>query len=122
VDKGGGSAGEEGERRGGRQDIDRDIDRVALLGDPARRALYTYVTRQADYVSRDQAAAAVGIARGLAAFHLDKLAADGLLEVAYKRPPGRGGPGAGRPAKMYRRSLSQVNVTLPQRDYEMLSR
>jgi len=102
--------------------MDRDIERVALLGDPARRALYMYVTRQADYVSRDQAAAAVGIARGLAAFHMDKLAADGLLEVAYKRSPGRVGPGAGRPAKLYRRSRRQVNVTLPRRDYEMLSR
>jgi len=118
----GSTTGQHGQPAVRRQDIDRDIERVALLGDPARRALYTYVTRQADYVSRDQAAAAVGIARGLAAFHLDKLAADGLLEVSYKRPPGRGGPGAGRPAKMYRRSLSQVNVTLPQRDYEMLSR
>lgn len=103
-------------------DTDRDIERVALLGDPARRALYAYVTRQGDYVSRDQAAAAVGIARGLAAFHLDKLADDRLLEVVYKRPPGRVGPGAGRPAKLYRRSRSQVNITLPQRNYEMLSR
>src|SRR5262249_8272059 len=118
----GSTTGQHAEPAPGRQDMDRDIERVALLGDPARRALYMYVTRQADYVSRDQAAAAVGIARGLAAFHLDKLAADGLLEVAYKRSPGRVGPGAGRPAKLYRRSRSQVNVTLPQRDYEMLSR
>jgi predicted ArsR family transcriptional regulator len=122
VNEPGSATGQHAEPAARRQDIDRDIERVALLGDPARRALYTYVTRQADYVSRDQAAAAVGIARGLAAFHLDKLAADGLLEVAYKRPPGRAGPGAGRPAKLYRRSRSQVNVTLPQRDYEMLSR
>jgi len=121
VNEPGGTTGQHAEPAAG-QDIDRDIERVALLADPARRALYTYVTRRADYVSRDQAAAAVGIARGLAAFHLDKLAADGLLEVAYKRPPGRVGPGAGRPAKVYRRSRSQVSVTLPQRDYETLSR
>ena len=86
-----------------------------------RRALYAHVARRGDFVGRDQAAAAVGIARGLAAFHLDKLAQEGLLEVVYRRPPGRAGPGAGRPAKLYRRSRQQVSITLPRRDYEMLS-
>jgi predicted ArsR family transcriptional regulator len=106
----------------GRHDIDRDIERLAVLEDQARRALYGYVTRQGDFVSRDQAASAIGIARGLAAFHLDKLADEGLLEVVYRRPPGRAGPGAGRPAKLYRRSRHQINITLPPRNYEMLAR
>ena len=53
---------------------------------------------------RDQAAADLGIARSVAAFHLDKLADLGLLEVEFRRPPGRAGPGAGRPAKLYRRT------------------
>ncbi|HEX8933776.1 MAG TPA: hypothetical protein VF788_06220 [Pseudonocardiaceae bacterium] len=37
-----------------------------------------------------------------------------LLDVSYQR---RTGPGAGRPAKLYRRSPHQVAVSLPQRRY-----
>lgn len=102
-------------------EFDREIERLALLEDPVRRALYTHVARQPDYVGRDEAARAVGISRGLAAFHLDKLAGEGLLEVVYRRPAGRAGPGAGRPAKLYRRSPDQVSISLPPRDYELLA-
>jgi predicted ArsR family transcriptional regulator len=101
--------------------FDREIERLALLEDPVRRALYRYVVRQGDYVGRDEAAAALGIARGLAAFHLDKLADENLLEFTYRRPEGRTGPGAGRPAKLYRRSGQQVSISLPHRDYELLA-
>jgi predicted ArsR family transcriptional regulator len=101
--------------------MDREIERLALLEDPVRRALYQHVVRQADYVGRDQAAGAIGVSRSLAAFHLDKLAEEGLLEITYRRPPGRNGPGAGRPAKLYRRSRQQVSVNLPPRDYELLA-
>jgi len=72
-------------------------------------------------VSREDAARAVGIGRGLAAFHLDKLAEEGLLETIYRRPAGRTGPGAGRPAKLYRRSQKQVTVSVPPRDYELIA-
>lgn len=105
-----------------RSDFDRRIELLALLEDPMRRSLYAYVVKQADYVSRDEAAGAVGIGRGLAAFHLDKLAEEGLLETIYRRPAGRVGPGAGRPAKLYRRSQTQVSVSLPPRDYELIAR
>jgi predicted ArsR family transcriptional regulator len=57
-----------------------------------------------DPVGRDAVAARVGVGRTLAAFHLDKLAAAGLLTISFARPPGRTGPGAGRPAKLYRRA------------------
>lgn len=105
----------------GRASFDRDIERLALLVDPVRRALYRHLVRRGDYVSRDEAAAALAIARGLAAFHLDKLADDGLLEVTYQRPEGRSGAGAGRPAKLYRPSRQQISVTVPSRDYELLA-
>ncbi|HSR25291.1 MAG TPA: transcriptional regulator, partial [Candidatus Eisenbacteria bacterium] len=101
--------------------LDREIARLALLEDPVRRALYEHIARQTDYVGRDEAASAVGVSRGLAAFHLDKLAEEDLLEVTFRRPPGRAGPGAGRPAKLYRRSRQQVSVYLPPRDYELLA-
>jgi len=104
-----------------RSRFDREIERLALLEDPVRRALYTHVVRQGGYVGRDEAATALGIARSLAAFHLDKLADEGLVEFIYRRPQGRTGPGAGRPAKLYRRSRQQVSISLPHRDYELLA-
>jgi predicted ArsR family transcriptional regulator len=42
----------------------------------------------------------------------------GLLEAEYRRLTGRTGPGAGRPAKLYRRAGGDVYVSLPPRDYE----
>ncbi|MGH7538457.1 MAG: helix-turn-helix transcriptional regulator [Gemmatimonadales bacterium] len=98
------------------------MGRIAALADPVRRALYFYVARAAGAVSRDQAARGVRIARPLAAFHLDKLVAQGLLEASYRRLTKRRGPGAGRPAKLYRRSGRQVTVSLPPRDYELAAR
>ena len=103
-------------------DFDAQVAGVAALGDPVRRALYRYVVAQAGPVNRDQAAAGVGVPRHVAKFHLDKLEADGLLEVEFSRPPGRGGPGAGRPAKLYRRSSRELAVSLPERRYDLVGR
>src|SRR4029453_9132537 len=83
---------------------DRDLAAIALLHDPVRRALYGHVVAAGGEVSRNQAAEAVGGQRGLAAFHLDKLVEAGLLEAAFRRLGDRRGPGAGRPAKLYRRA------------------
>lgn len=99
--------------------LERNIAALGLLYDPVRRALYRYVAAQPHEVSRNEAAEALGIQRSLAAFHLDKLVEAGLLEVAARRRlGGRGGPGAGRPAKLYRRTASQHTLTLPPRQYE----
>lgn len=98
------------------------VDAVSLLGEPVRRRLYDYVVAQDDAVSREQAAKAVGIKRPLAAFHLDKLAEEGLLEVEFRRLSEKKGPGAGRPAKLYRRSSQEVSVSLPHREYELAAR
>ena len=92
---------------------------LSALDDPTRRGLYDYVCAQGRPVGRDEAATAVGIARTLAAYHLDKLAAEGLLTVTYERRSGRTGPGAGRPAKLYRRAASEHAVTVPPRQYEL---
>ena len=102
---------------------DRRIERLASLADPVRRTLYDVVAQRApDPVSRDEAAEAAGVRRGLAAFHLDKLVASGLLEPIYRRLSGRAGPGAGRPAKLYRRSQESLEVSLPERRYELLAK
>ena len=91
---------------------------VAALGDPLRRRLYRFVGDQDHAVSRDEAAAAVRIARSAAAFHLDRLVEEGLLEVEFRRLTGRQGPGAGRPAKLYRRARQEIALSLPARRYE----
>src|SRR6185436_682791 len=98
---------------------DDALDRLAPLADPVRRSLYAFVVAQPEAVDRDTAAAGVGIGRPLAAFHLDRLAAAGLLEVEYHRRSGRSGPGAGRPAKFYRRQRGrETSVSLPPRRYD----
>ena len=94
----------------------------AALGDPTRRALYEYVAEHGAWVGREQAADAVGIGRTLAAHHLDRLAADGLVDVAYQPAGERRGPGAGRPAKVYRRASQQFELSLPPRRYELVAR
>jgi predicted ArsR family transcriptional regulator len=98
------------------------ISAVAALEEPTRRRLYNYVLRQPGPVSRDEAAAAVGLPRSTAGFHLDRLVDQGLLDNGYQRLTGRSGPGAGRPAKLYRRSSRQVTVSLPPRCYELAGR
>ena len=92
---------------------------VAALAEPTRRRLYEYVVRRPDATSRDEAAAATGVPRATAAFHLDRLVAEGLLDVRYERRTGRTGPGAGRPAKLYRRADCSVAVSLPERRYDL---
>ena len=95
-----------------------DLSVVSLLDDPVRRRLYDWVVSQARPVGREEAAKALAITRALAAFHLDKLAAAGLLDADYRRLTGRVGPGAGRPARVYWRASRDFNVTLPARQYQ----
>jgi predicted ArsR family transcriptional regulator len=100
---------------------DRDFVALGLLAEPARRALYEWVVDQARPVGREEAANSLGITRALATFHLDRLAAEGLLETGYRRLTGRVGPGAGRPARVYWRAEREVNVSLPERRYERVA-
>jgi predicted ArsR family transcriptional regulator len=95
-------------------------DPAWALAEPVRRSLYRYVAAQKGDVSRDQAAEALSIPRHVAKFHLDRLEAEGLLEVEYRRPDGRGGPGAGRPTKWYRAQQAEVSVSVPKRHYDLL--
>ncbi|MGW0416216.1 helix-turn-helix transcriptional regulator [Streptomyces collinus] len=94
-----------------------DIDAIAALQDPVRRRLYEYVVARGREVGRNEAAEATGVARTLAAHHLDRLTEAGLLESGSRRLTGRSGPGAGRPAKVYTRARAERAVSLPARDY-----
>jgi len=98
---------------------DPALTSVSTLSDPVRARLYDFVAGSREPVGRDEVAAAVGIGRAIAVYHLDKLVESGLLTASYRRPPGRGGPGAGRPAKRYARSGREFTVTVPPREYEL---
>ncbi|HVE45515.1 MAG TPA: helix-turn-helix domain-containing protein [Acidimicrobiales bacterium] len=101
------------------EEFESKVSGIAILNDPVRRSLYQVVVRSREPVSRDEAAEAVGVQRSLAAFHLDKLAEEGLLEVTFKRLTGLSGPGAGRPAKLYHRSERELQVSVPPRQYDL---
>ena len=95
------------------------IAAVAVLHDPVRRALFMYVSKADAPVGREQAARATRTTRENAAFHLDRLAEEGLLVVSFRRLNRKSGPGAGRPAKLYERSSRALEVQLPERRYEL---
>jgi predicted ArsR family transcriptional regulator len=101
---------------------DERVQAVAVLEEPTRRRLYEYVVGRPEPVSRDDAATAVGIPRTTAAFHLDKLVDEGLLQTCFERRTGKTGPGAGRPAKLYQRSDREIEITLPERQYAVAGR
>jgi predicted ArsR family transcriptional regulator len=87
--------------------------------EPTARALFDLVSRSGTPIGRDAAAAALGIPRATAAFHLDRLVEAGLLVTEFRRLSGRTGPGAGRPAKIYQRAGLEVSVSLPERRYDL---
>lgn len=101
-------------------DLSEQVAGIGALADDTRRRLYAYVAGQDEPVSRDQAAAALGLAPHTAYFHLDRLVAEGVLDVEFRRLSGRTGPGAGRPSKLYRRSEREFAVSLPPRQYDVV--
>ena len=100
-------------------DFAERVTSIGALGDPLRRDLYLYVCAKPYAVSRDEAADALGVPHHKAKFHLDRLEAEGLLTTEFARLTGRSGPGAGRPAKLYRRAPADISVSLPGREYEI---
>jgi len=93
---------------------------VTALADPSRQALYDYVRRQTHPVSREEAADAVHMSRGLAAFHLDKLVDAGLLDARYEAPPDQP-RGRGRAPKVYQAVDDGLAITIPERRYELIA-
>ncbi|MDL9981100.1 helix-turn-helix domain-containing protein [Microbacterium sp. ASV49] len=96
-----------------------DLDALGALGDPMRRRLYRLAVDSAEPLTRDAAAEALGIPRSTAAFHLSRLVDAGVLVVERRRPAGRGGPGAGRPANVYTPAADELVGSLPERHYEL---
>lgn len=99
--------------------LDRRIAGIAALDQPLRRDLYRLLAVAKGWTSRDDAAEALGVPRSVAAFHLDKLAEAGVVEVRFERTSGRRGPGAGRPSKLYRTSQDEIAASIPERHYDL---
>ena len=102
--------------------LESNANLLSVLDDDLRRRIFLFVRAQGLPVSRERVATEVGISRKLAAFHLDKLTEKGLLTHHYARPAGKGGPGAGRPAKVYEPSPMTIEISVPQRQYELAGR
>src|SRR5688500_18235623 len=101
------------------EDLEQRISGIAALDQPVRRDLYRLLSDRNDWVSRDEASEALGVPRSVAAFHLDKLAEAGVVDVTFERTSGRTGPGAGRPSKLYRRATQEVSASVPERRYDL---
>ncbi|WP_349897691.1 helix-turn-helix transcriptional regulator [Parafrigoribacterium soli] len=101
------------------EETTRQLSALAAISDPARRALFDFVNRSTEAVSRDQAAAALDMPRATAAFHLDRLVEEGVLEVEFRRLSGKTGPGSGRPSKLYKLGQRDLEVSIPERHYEL---
>ena len=98
--------------------FDEQVKGVAALENLLSRRAYELVIEQG-WVSRDEAAATLDLARSVAAFHLEKLVKSGLLKVRFERLSGKRGPGAGRPTKLYGRSDRDFDLSLPPRRYDL---
>lgn len=92
---------------------------VAALQDELRRGMYLFIRQARRPVTRDEAAAAVGISRKLAAFHLDKLVDAGVLTSGYD--PAGGARRVGRTPKVYQPSAADIAVSIPPREYDLLA-
>ncbi|PNG23573.1 helix-turn-helix transcriptional regulator [Streptomyces cahuitamycinicus] len=98
---------------------DSAIDSVSVLSEDSRRRMFAFVRRARRAVTRDEAAASVGISRKLAAFHLDKLVDAGLLRTRYEAPGGT--RKVGRQPKLYEPTDAQITVNIPDRRHELLA-
>lgn len=96
----------------------RAVGAIATLDDEVRGALYDCVRAATSPVTRETAAASVGISRSLAAFHLDKLVEAGLLQAGVDAGAT---PRVGRAPKVYRPAADTVAVSLPPRRPELLA-
>ncbi len=91
-----------------------------VIGDPELRETLLVVRRRPRASSIREVADATGVHRNVARRRLERLAAAGLLTASFERPPGRTGPGAGRPAKVYSPAPETTAIEFPERRYPEL--
>ncbi|MEV5877331.1 helix-turn-helix domain-containing protein [Streptomyces sp. NPDC052101] len=92
---------------------------LAALGDATRRRMFELIRQERRPMTREEVADSLGISRKLAAFHLDKLVAAGLLQARYESPTGI--RKVGRRPKVYEPADDAVAVSIPERRYGMLA-
>ncbi len=91
------------------------MERLDAVADPELRETLLFARGRAAPFTADDAAAALAVHRNVARSRLDRLAGAGLLEISFARRSGRGGPGAGRPAKVYRVAPETSMIEFPPR-------
>ena len=96
-------------------------DLAGTLGDATRRGIYISVRESPEPVTASRISELFDIHSNVARHHLDRLVADGYLQVTRRRAEGRSGPGAGRPAKHYEPTPKPVSVEFPARRHDLLS-
>jgi predicted ArsR family transcriptional regulator len=100
-----------------RPDLDETIARLCLLDDPTRRAAYLAVRTASRPLTRAEVAGEAGVSVKLAAFHLEKLLSEGLVEATYERD--ESSVAVGHPAKRYRPTGLELEVSIPPRRYDL---
>jgi len=88
-----------------------------VFGDPTRRGIYRHLRDASDPLSASEVAEVFGLHRTVARAHLERLCELGLVESGTRRRAG-----GGRPAKTYVLTGERLEVMLPPRRYEVLSR
>ena len=88
-----------------------------VFGDPTRRGIYRHLRGVSEPQTATEVAGVFGLHRTVARAHLEKLAELDLVESGTRRRVG-----GGRPAKTYVLSDGRLEVMLPPRRYERLSR
>ncbi|ALE06690.1 hypothetical protein AL755_16525 [Arthrobacter sp. ERGS1:01] len=92
---------------------------VASLGDPVRKQIFELLRKAPDPLSRDDCAAALGLPKSTIRTHLDRLEAEKLLHVEFRKVGDRTGPGSGRPTKLYTVAIAEVGASVPARHYDL---
>jgi predicted ArsR family transcriptional regulator len=91
------------------------LDRLAAAGDPQLRRVLLYARGRRDPFTAHDVSVVLGVHRNVARSRLDRLVEAGFLTVTPERTGGRRGPGAGRPAKIYRVAPELEGVEFPDR-------
>ncbi|MHA7269910.1 helix-turn-helix transcriptional regulator [Arthrobacter sp. HLT1-20] len=98
---------------------DQSLRAVAALGDPVRKRLFELVRDSAQALSRDDCAARLELPKSTVRAHLDRLVAEKLLVVQFRKVGVRTGPGSGRPTKLYMAACREVSASVPPRHYDL---
>lgn len=104
----------------GADDFDRDFGRLSgALGDSTRRGIYLTVRDSDHPVTAARIAQLFAIHPNVARHHLDRLVAEGYLQVS-DRPRSRPA-GAGRPPRTFEATDADVAVSYPARRHDLLA-